>query len=194
MSFVLNFFRNILRSIGLWKINAKIVFLGLDNAGKTTLLTVLKHGKVTQMPPTKHAHSEELSIQNVNIHAFDLGGHNAMRKVWRDYFPDISAVVYLVDAADPERFEESRLELDKLLNNEEIGNIPVLILGNKIDKKEAVDEEEFRLALGLATQSNFGVQKLDNIGGKTIEVFMCSVARKMGFKEGLDWLTQKLKK
>ena len=194
MSFVLNFFKNILYGLGLWKIKAKILFLGLDNAGKTTLLTVLKHQKVSQMPPTKHAHSEELSIQNVNIHAFDLGGHEAMRKVWREYFTKIDAVVYLVDSADPERFEESKEELDKLLNTEDIGNIPVLVLGNKIDKKDAVGEDEFRLALGLATQSSFGVQKLDNIGGKSVEVFMCSVFKRVGFKEGLEWLTEKLKK
>ena len=194
MSFVLNFFKNLLYNLGLWKIKAKILFLGLDNAGKTTLLTVLKNNKVSQMPPTKHAHSEELVIQNVNIHAFDLGGHHAMRKVWREYFPKIDAVVYLVDAADPTRFEESKVELDKLLNNEDIGNIPVLILGNKIDKNGAVNEDEFRLQLGLATESSFGVQKLDNIGGKSVEVFMCSVFKRIGFKEGLEWLTMKLKK
>ena len=194
MSFVLNFFKNLLYNLGLWKIKAKILFLGLDNAGKTTLLTVLKNNKVSQMPPTKHAHSEELVIQNVNIHAFDLGGHHAMRKVWREYFPKIDAVVYLVDAADPTRFEESKAELDKLLNNEDIGSIPVLVLGNKIDKNGAVNEDEFRLQLGLATESSFGVQKLDNIGGKSVEVFMCSVFKRMGFKEGLEWLTMKLKK
>ena len=194
MSFVLNFFKNLLYNLGLWKIKAKILFLGLDNAGKTTLLTVLKNNKVSQMPPTKHAHSEELVIQNVNIHAFDLGGHHAMRKVWREYFPKIDAVVYLVDAADPTRFQESKAELDKLLNNEDIGSIPVLVLGNKIDKNGAVNEDEFRLQLGLATESSFGVQKLDNIGGKSVEVFMCSVFKRMGFKEGLEWLTMKLKK
>ena len=194
MSFVLNFFKNLLYNLGLWKIKAKILFLGLDNAGKTTLLTVLKNNKVSQMAPTKHAHSEELVIQNVNIHAFDLGGHHAMRKVWREYFPKIDAVVYLVDAADPTRFEESKAELDKLLNNEDIGNIPVLVLGNKIDKSGAVNEDEFRLQLGLATESSFGVQKLDNIGGKSVEVFMCSIFKRIGFKEGLEWLTVKLKK
>ena len=194
MSFVFKFFKNLLYNLGLWKIKAKILFLGLDNAGKTTLLTVLKNNKVSQMPPTKHAHSEELVIQNVNIHAFDLGGHHAMRKVWREYFPKIDAVVYLVDAADPTRFQESKAELDKLLNNEDIGNIPVLVLGNKIDKNGAVNEDQFRLELGLATESSFGVQKLDNIGGKSVEVFMCSVFKRMGFKEGLEWLTMKLKK
>ena len=181
MSFVLNFFKNLLYNLGLWKIKAKILFLGLDNAGKTTLLTVLKNNKVSQMPPTKHAHSEELVIKNVNIHAFDLGGHHAMRKVWREYFPKIDAIVYLVDAADSTRFEESKAELDKLFNNEEIGNIPVLVLGNKIDKNGAVNEDEFRLQLGLATESSFGVQKLDNKGGKSVEVFMCSVFKRIGF-------------
>ena len=72
--------------------------------------------------------------------AFDIGGHEAMRKMWREYFPKIDAIVYLIDAADPERFEESKREFQKILETDELGNIPILILGNKIDKKGSVSE------------------------------------------------------
>mgnify|MGYP000869972156 CR=1 FL=1 len=138
MSFILDFFKNMLYSIGLWKKEAKIVFLGLDNAGKSTLLTVLKTGRVTQLDPTKHAHSEQLTIGKVKMNAFDLGGHEAMRKMWREYFPKIDAIVYLVDSADPDRFVESRNEFNRIINTEEIGKIPILVFGNKIDNKQCI--------------------------------------------------------
>lgn len=126
--------------MGIWKKDAKIVFLGLDNAGKSTLLTVLKTGRVTQIDPTRYACSEVLTINKVKMSAFDIGGHEAMRKMWREYFPKIDAIVYLIDAADPERFEESKREFQKILETDELGNIPILILGNKIDKKGSVSE------------------------------------------------------
>jgi len=75
MNAIFDFFKNFLSSLGLFKKNARIVFLGLDNAGKSTLLTFLSTGRVTQRDPTKHAHTESIKINNVNIKAFDLGGH-----------------------------------------------------------------------------------------------------------------------
>ncbi len=192
MSFILDFFKNIFYNLGLWKKEAKIVFLGLDNAGKSTLLTVLKTGRVTQLDPTKHAHSEQLTIGKIKMKAFDLGGHIAMRKMWREYFPKIDAIVYLVDAADPARFKESKEEFDRIINTEEIGNIPFLILGNKIDKKGAVSEDQLRDEFGLTTQTTFGNQKIDNLNGKPVEVFMCTVIRKTGFADGFKWLTSQL--
>lgn len=190
MSFVVKFFQDILYKLGLWKKNAKIVFLGLDNAGKSTLLSVLKTGRVTQLDPTKHAHSEHLTIGSVNMNAFDLGGHEAMRKIWREYFPKIDAIVYLIDAADPSRFQESKAEFDRIINTSEIGKIPILVLGNKIDKMGAVSEDELRLALGLAQQTAFGVQKVDTVNEKPVEVFMCAVVKKTGFTEGFKWVTK----
>ena len=138
--FIVDFFKNMLYNLGIWKKDAKIVFLGLDNAGKSTLLTVLKTGRVTQIDPTRYACSEVVTINKVKMSAFDIGGHEAMRKMWREYFPKIDAIVYLVDSADPERFDESQREFQKILETDELGNIPILILGNKIDKKGSVSE------------------------------------------------------
>ena len=63
-----------------------------------------------------------------------------MRKIWREHFVDIQGIVYVVDSSDKERFEESKKELDTILQSEELPKIPIVILGNKIDKREAVQE------------------------------------------------------
>ncbi len=62
--------------------------------------------------------------------------------MWKDYFPAVDAIVFLIDACDRERFGESKVELDSLLTDEQLANCPVLILGNKIDRPGAASEDE----------------------------------------------------
>ena len=182
--YVKGIYNSVLGYLGLYNKKANIVFLGLDNAGKSALLHVLKTDRVTQTRPTIHPHSEELKMGNLVLNTFDLGGHVTARKIWKDYFPAVNAVLFLVDAVDVKRFPEAKQELESILETPELVNIPVAILGNKIDMAGAVSVEELKEALSydelLAKES------------RPMEIFMVSVTKKIGFTQALEWVSSKL--
>jgi GTP-binding protein SAR1 len=95
-----------------------------------------------------------------------------------------------VDAVDRERFPEAKKELDALLTSEELANVPFLILGNKIDLGRAASEEDLRYQLGLYETYGKEARTGQDTNVRPIELYMCSVVKKMGYGDGFKWLAQ----
>mmetsp|Transcript_112721 Transcript_112721/g.218433 ORF Transcript_112721/g.218433 Transcript_112721/m.218433 type:complete len:195 (+) Transcript_112721:114-698(+) len=183
---------NVLGSLGLQKKQAKILFLGLDNAGKSTLLYLLKHGTLAALQPTLNPHLEELQMDQVKFQAWDLGGHETARRLWRDYAPAVNGIVFIVDAADRTRFEEVKEELGKLLSDPCFADVPVAVLGNKIDIPVAASEHELRVGIGLPKHMTVSKEEARGRAVRPVELFMASVVKKMGYKEAFQWLSRLL--
>ena len=88
-------------------------------------------------------------IGNIRFNSYDLGGHEQARKTWREYAGSVDGIVFMIDAADINRLVEAKIELENLLSMHELAEVPVLVFGNKFDRKEALKEEEFRDVMGL---------------------------------------------
>ena len=181
MSWLLSWIWDTLAAWGIHSKKGKIVFLGLDNSGKTTLLHMLRDDKLVQHMPTQKPTMEELQLGALSFQAFDLGGHEVARRLWREYSSATDGVVFLVDASDRDRFLECRQALDSLRGDEALARVPILVLGNKIDRPGAASEDELRITLDIYTATE-----------RPQELFMCSIVRRQGFKEGFEWLSQHL--
>ncbi|KAL0548645.1 hypothetical protein IC582_013100 [Cucumis melo] len=174
---------------GLWKYlfsktEFHVLILGIDKAGKTTLLEKLKslysnlEGlSPDRIVPTVGLNIGRLEVLNAKLVFWDLGGQPGLRSIWEKYYEEAHAVIYVIDAACPSKFEDSKSALEKVLRHEDLQGAPLLVLANKQDLPEAVSAEELSRYLDL--------KKLDE------RVYMFEAVSGydgMGIKNSVEWL------
>uniref|UniRef100_A0A3Q2TP44 ARF like GTPase 8B n=1 Tax=Fundulus heteroclitus TaxID=8078 RepID=A0A3Q2TP44_FUNHE len=126
-----------------WKEEMELTLVGLQYSGKTTFVNVIASGHFSEdMIPTVGFNMRKVTKGNVTIKIWDIGGQPRFRSMWERYCRGVNAIVYMVDAADREKVEASRNELHNLLDKPQLQGIPVLVLGNKRDLPNALDEKQ----------------------------------------------------
>uniref|UniRef100_A0A8C4TB95 ADP-ribosylation factor-like 8Bb n=1 Tax=Erpetoichthys calabaricus TaxID=27687 RepID=A0A8C4TB95_ERPCA len=134
-----------------WKEEMELTLVGLQYSGKTTFVNVIASGQFSEdMIPTVGFNMRKVTKGNVTIKIWDIGGQPRFRSMWERYCRGVNAIVYMVDAADREKIEASRNELHNLLDKPQLQGIPVLVLGNKRDLPNALDEKQLIEKMNLA--------------------------------------------
>lgn len=155
----------------------RILILGLDGAGKTTILYRMQIGEVVTTIPTIGFNVETVSYKNIKFQVWDLGGQTSIRPYWRCYYANTDAVIYVIDSQDRDRISTSKEELMQMLEEEELKDAALLVFANKQDMEGAMSVTEVSEYLGL-TQLKM----------RTWTIFKCSAKTGEGLTEGLDWL------
>lgn len=160
---------------------SNILMLGLDGAGKTTVLYKMKLGETTSTIPTIGFNVEELQYKNLHMKVWDVGGQTKIRRLWRHYYQNTNALVYVVDANDADRLEEAREELHVIMGDDLMSRVPVLVFANKSDLPHAASPSHLVNGLGLhQLRTEWHVQACSAISGD-------------GLYEGFDWLARNIK-
>ena len=128
---------------------ARILILGLDNAGKTCILKALAQEEIDKVMPTQGFNIKTLSQDGFNLNVWDIGGQRQIREYWTNYTNNTDGLIYVVDSSDTERLQESKGALTDLLKEDNLKDVPMLIFGNKQDIATACDIEEIMEELEL---------------------------------------------
>ena len=160
-------FRKVLSRFG----PAKILMLGLDAAGKTTIFNKLKPNYVSEIDttiPTIGFNVETVHpAKKVSFALWDIGGQDKLRTYWRHHFEDCKGLIYVVDSSDHSRFNEAKEELDWILESDEMTGVPLVILANKQDLPQAASPSDLSVKLGLDKVRNrkWHIQGTSTISG-----------------------------
>eukprot|EP00163_Fabomonas_tropica_P017665 TRINITY_DN3137_c2_g2_i1.p1 TRINITY_DN3137_c2_g2~~TRINITY_DN3137_c2_g2_i1.p1 ORF type:complete len:189 (-),score=26.57 TRINITY_DN3137_c2_g2_i1:78-644(-) len=167
------------RLVGLQSRKCRMLLLGLDNAGKTTLLYNLKLGDVVQTIPTVGFNVETLTYKNLSFNVWDVGGQDAIRKLWRYYYQGSDGLIFVIDSADRERLALAREELEAVLDDPLMRDAFVLIYANKQDLPDAMSCATIADGLGLHEwrTRQWYIQASNAKSGD-------------GLYEGMDWLSE----
>ncbi|KAJ1951981.1 hypothetical protein IWQ62_006324 [Dispira parvispora] len=160
----------------------RILMVGLDAAGKTTILYKLKLGEIVTTIPTIGFNVETVEYKNISFTVWDVGGQDKIRPLWRHYFQNTQGIIFVVDSNDRERISEARDELQRMLNEDELRDALLLVFANKQDLPNAMSAAEITDKLGLRSlrQRTWYIQSTCATTGE-------------GLYEGLEWLSNKLR-
>jgi small GTP-binding protein len=159
----------------------RILLVGLDAVGKTTIMYKLKMNETVKTIPTIGFNVESMEYKTLSMTMWDIGGQDKIRALWKYYYTGSDAIIFVVDSSDTDRLEESAEELHKMLQDDELANACVLIYANKQDLSGALSPNEVSMKMKLNELKNrkWMVQGATAINGN-------------GLTEGLDWLAKTL--
>ena len=129
----------------------RILMVGLDAAGKTTILYKLKLGEVVTTIPTIGFNVENVEYKNISFTVWDVGGQDKIRLLWRHYYQNTQGIIFVVDSNDKDRIEDAREELHRMLAEDELKDSLLLVMANKQDLPGALTPPEITDSLGLHT-------------------------------------------
>ncbi|MHA1683752.1 MAG: ADP-ribosylation factor family protein [Promethearchaeota archaeon] len=127
-----------------------IFLFGLDAAGKTTLVDYINNEKFEDHAPTVGVNISRVTLGNIKFVFNDVGGQQAYRTNWNNYWRNPDFMIFMVDSSDSVRFDAARDYLWEVLNHPDAAGVPLLILSNKIDKAESKSLAEVSDALNTA--------------------------------------------
>jgi len=157
--------------------------VGLDAAGKTTILYKLKLGEIVTTIPTIGFNVETVEYKNISFTVWDVGGQDKIRPLWRHYFQNTQGLIFVVDSAGRERAAEAAEELTKMLGEDEMRDAILLVFANKQDLPNAMAASELTDKLGL-----------NSLRGKRWYIQSTCATQGQGLYEGLDWLSNEITK
>lgn len=151
--------------------------VGLDGAGKTTILYKLKLGDVVPTVPTIGFNVETIQHGQVTFTVWDVGGQDKIRALWRHYYHSTKGIIFVVDSRDRDRVGEARGELEKMLGEDELAKAVLLVFANKQDITGAMSGREVAAQL-----------QLEKLRDRPYFVQDCCGLSGDGLTPGLDWL------
>jgi len=161
----------------------RILMVGLDAAGKTTVLYKLKLGELVTTIPTIGFNVETVQYKNIHFTVWDVGGQDKIRPLWRHYYQNTQGLIFVVDSNDRERASEAADELSRMISEDELRDAAILVFANKQDLPNSMSVAEITDKLGLHSlkQRKWYIQSTCATSGD-------------GLYEGLDWLSNTLSK
>jgi len=155
----------------------RILILGLDNAGKTTILKKFNGEDINTISPTLGFNIKTLEHKGYKLNCWDVGGQKSLRSYWRNYFESTDGLVWVVDSADKMRMQDCKQELHSLLIEERLAGATLLVFANKQDIPGALSSDEIRKILDL-----------DNIVTHHVVIVGCSAMTGEKLIDGIDWI------